>query len=105
MYLEIVIKASFPKTLSDPSLIGSKKTFDEKRGTPKNARGSKKPLMKKETPIKMKGAQKSSNKKRGTPKNTMGSKRGTPENARGSKNTSDEKRGTPKKCNTLKDLR
>jgi hypothetical protein len=35
-----------------------KKTFDEKRGTPKNTRGSKRSLMKKEAPLKMQGAQK-----------------------------------------------
>jgi hypothetical protein len=44
MYLKTVIKASFPKTLSDPSLIGSKKTFDEKRGTQKTQRGHAKDL-------------------------------------------------------------
>jgi hypothetical protein len=37
---------------------GSKKTFDEKRCTTKNARGLKIPLIKKETHIKMQGAQK-----------------------------------------------
>jgi hypothetical protein len=64
------------------------KTSDEKRGTPKTQRGSRKiPWMKKEAPQKRKGAHAKG----------LQWKKEAPKNAKGlTQKTSDGKRGTPK---------
>jgi hypothetical protein len=52
-----------------------KKTSDEKSGTPRNAMGLKRPLMKKESPLETQGAQKDIRRKKRHPRNARGSKR------------------------------